>query len=223
VIVKIYARPSFPFFSLYEKREKWKGKAYWYILTGEWASIETESESLRAGRMATNKGNDIAGEPELRSLYIDLMQRCLTNTIYEDPPQDQWSGDKYDANLRHRGLDWPSKAHTMIGAQRMGNLRKLTEFVIARGIPGDFIETGAWRGGACIFMRAILKAYGVTDRVVWCADSFEGLPLRQIWLARRTGEISQGLVQRHAAWSPHRESFHIALGRRYVPIDRRGA
>ncbi|MBW4495248.1 MAG: TylF/MycF family methyltransferase [Oscillatoria princeps RMCB-10] len=25
-------------------------------------------------------------------------------------------------------------------------------------------------------MRAILKAYGVTDRLVWVADSFEGLP-----------------------------------------------
>jgi len=50
------------------------------------------------------------------------------------------------------------------------------EDVIARGVPGDFIETGVWRGGACIFMRAILKAYGVTDRTVWVADSFEGVP-----------------------------------------------
>ena len=43
-------------------------------------------------------------------------------------------------------------------------------------MPGDFIETGVWRGGACIFMRAILKAYGVTDRSVWVADSFAGVP-----------------------------------------------
>lgn len=115
-------------------------------------------------------------ESELRSLYIDLMQKCLTNTIYEDPPQDQWSGGKYDRNLRDKGLDWPSMAHTMIGNRRMSNLRKLTEYVITNNIPGDMIETGAWRGGACIFMRAILKAYGVSDRVIWCADSFEGLP-----------------------------------------------
>ncbi len=33
-----------------------------------------------------------------------------------------------------------------------------------------------WRGGACIFMRAVLAAHDVHDRVVWCADSFEGLP-----------------------------------------------
>jgi len=36
------------------------------------------------------------------------------------------------------------------------------------------IETGVWRGGATIFMRAILKAHGVTDRTVWVADPFEG-------------------------------------------------
>ncbi|MFH1754031.1 MAG: TylF/MycF/NovP-related O-methyltransferase, partial [Candidatus Omnitrophota bacterium] len=33
-----------------------------------------------------------------------------------------------------------------------------------------------WRGGAVIFMRALLKAYGVRDRTVWVSDSFEGLP-----------------------------------------------
>jgi O-methyltransferase len=118
----------------------------------------------------------MAGEAESRSLYLDLIQKCLTNTIYEDPPQDKWSGGKYNSKIRDRGLDWPSKAHTMIGNQRMTNLRRLTENVVSHNIPGDLIETGIWRGGACIYMRAILKAYGITDRVVWCADSFEGLP-----------------------------------------------
>src|SRR5262249_7246717 len=48
--------------------------------------------------------------------------------------------------------------------------------VITHEVPGDFIETGIWRGGACIMLRAVLAAYDVTDRIVWCADSFEGLP-----------------------------------------------
>ncbi|MBI5115347.1 class I SAM-dependent methyltransferase [Candidatus Poribacteria bacterium] len=118
----------------------------------------------------------MVGDTELRALYIGLIQKCLTNTIYEDPPKDPWTGGQYDPKIRDRGLDWPSKAHTMIGTQRMTNLRKLTEHVIANNVPGDLIETGIWRGGACILMRAILKAYGVIDRIVWCADSFEGLP-----------------------------------------------
>jgi O-methyltransferase len=48
--------------------------------------------------------------------------------------------------------------------------------VIKRGVAGDLIETGVWRGGAAIFMRALLKAYGESERTVWVADSFEGVP-----------------------------------------------
>jgi O-methyltransferase/8-demethyl-8-(2,3-dimethoxy-alpha-L-rhamnosyl)tetracenomycin-C 4'-O-methyltransferase len=110
------------------------------------------------------------------ALYLDLMQKCLTNTIYEDPAQDPWSGGRFDADKRDGGLDWPSVAHTMIGQRRMANLRQVVESVLADEVPGDLIETGVWRGGACIFMRAILKGYGVTDRKVFVADSFEGLP-----------------------------------------------
>lgn len=65
---------------------------------------------------------------------------------------------------------------TMIGRPRLDNLQFCVEDVIRNKVPGDMIETGVWRGGATIFMRAILKAHGVTDRTVWVADSFEGLP-----------------------------------------------
>lgn len=78
--------------------------------------------------------------------------------------------------LRKEGRDWPRLAHTMIGVKRIENLQFCVEDVIRRGVPGDLIETGVWRGGACIFMRGILKAYHVTDRSVWVADSFAGLP-----------------------------------------------
>jgi hypothetical protein len=71
---------------------------------------------------------------------------------------------------------WPVKAHTMLGPARIAHLRRLTEATLAEGIAGDYIETGVWRGGACILMRAVLAAYGVTDRTVYVADSFEGLP-----------------------------------------------
>jgi O-methyltransferase/8-demethyl-8-(2,3-dimethoxy-alpha-L-rhamnosyl)tetracenomycin-C 4'-O-methyltransferase len=124
----------------------------------------------------TAVGAVLRREPDTRSLYLDLMQRCLLNTIYEDPAQDPWSGGRYDPAKRAGGLDWPSLAHTMIGRQRMDNLRWAVETALTRGVPGDLIETGVWRGGACIFMRAILKAYGVVDRRVFVADSFEGLP-----------------------------------------------
>jgi O-methyltransferase len=82
----------------------------------------------------------------------------------------------FDAARRDVGRDWPADAETMVGMKRLLNVREVMESVLADGVEGDFIETGAWRGGTCIFARAILAAYGVTDRNVWVADSFEGLP-----------------------------------------------
>lgn len=112
----------------------------------------------------------------LAELYLTLIERVLLGVIYEDPPMDNWSGGVFNAALRARGGDWPSQAHTMIGYQRLRNIRELMSHVVGDNIAGDFVETGAWRGGACIYMRAVLKVFGVTDRKVWVADSFEGLP-----------------------------------------------
>lgn len=67
-------------------------------------------------------------------------------------------------------------SHTMIGRKRLDNIQFCIETVLADNIRGDFIETGIWRGGACIFMQGVLMAYGVKDRTVWAADSFEGVP-----------------------------------------------
>jgi O-methyltransferase len=84
---------------------------------------------------------------------------------------------KIDSGLSYEeGRGRPANAESMIGRKRMQNLRTCIERIISDRIDGDFIETGVWRGGACIFMRGLLAAYGITDRCVWVADSFEGLP-----------------------------------------------
>lgn len=110
-------------------------------------------------------------------LYLDIMKKCLLNTIYEDASLYTSHNAKPSIKEnRENGLDWPAKAHTMIGLKRLNNIQFCIEDVLKNKVPGDVIETGVWRGGATIFMRAIFKAYGVTDRTVWVADSFEGLP-----------------------------------------------
>jgi hypothetical protein len=115
-------------------------------------------------------------DERLRDAYLSLIEKCLTGTIYEDKAFHAVGDGVYDASIREVGRDWPSMAHTMIGVKRLANLRTLTEKVIRERIPGDLIETGVWRGGACILMRAVLHAYDVSDRCVWVADSFEGVP-----------------------------------------------
>lgn len=114
-----------------------------------------------------------------RALYLDLMKKCLTDIIYADQqeqPNLPAISPRYEQYVRTEGRDWPTYAHTMIGMRRLDNLQYCVEDVMEKGIRGDLIEAGVWRGGATIFMRAILKAYCITDRTVWVADSFEGLP-----------------------------------------------
>jgi hypothetical protein len=113
------------------------------------------------------------------ALYLDLIEKCLTNAIYGDGYTDWRAPDverPFDATLRELGRDWPRQAHTMIGQRRLRNLRELIETAIRENIPGDLIETGAWRGGACILMRATLEAFADSERRVYVADSFHGLP-----------------------------------------------
>jgi hypothetical protein len=114
--------------------------------------------------------------------YLDLIKNVLTNVIYEDAPYQldhvpalfRFTG--YDSAGRREGLDWPTVAHTMVGLKRLENLHDCMDQVVADDVAGDFIETGVWRGGACIFMRAYLAAQSITNRRVWVADSFQGMP-----------------------------------------------
>ncbi len=143
---------------------------------------------------------------ELRELYLDLMKRTLTGALMEDndsilggvrtagsPSLKKKAANAagslaqrfgfeiaykkpYDPALRETGSDWPARSESMIGLKRMQNIQDAIQAIIEDDVPGDFIETGVWRGGACIFMRANLKAWGDTKRTVWLADSFQGLP-----------------------------------------------
>ncbi|MEV4626895.1 TylF/MycF family methyltransferase [Micromonospora sp. NPDC049523] len=137
-----------------------------------------------------------------RQLYLDLLKKTLTRYAFGEtwtpfqPRRRSLRGAVYrrgqrllhrrgmelvlrfpfDAQAREVGRDCPPDAETMIGLHRLDNLEHCVRDVLERGVPGDLIETGVWRGGACIFMRAMLKAYGDHDRTVWVADSFRGLP-----------------------------------------------
>jgi len=110
--------------------------------------------------------------------YLDLLERAITNLIYKDPPTGYRADETHEFDLdgRLRGVDWPSQAHTMIGLRRLHHLRRLVERVIVENVPGDLLEAGVWRGGSCILMRGVLKAYGDATRRVWVADSFQGVP-----------------------------------------------
>ena len=65
---------------------------------------------------------------------------------------------------------------SMLGSHKLDTLRYCTEDCLKNGVDGDLIETGVWKGGATIYLAGILKANGNSDKNVYVADSFDGLP-----------------------------------------------
>ena len=172
--------------------------------------------------------------------YVALLKRALTGTAgraYDHAlPRTRWhrlAGLPLQRLRRRRGLElvrhadpalsaqgigWTAVGDTMIGLARLEQLERCVATVVADDVPGDFIETGVWRGGASIFMRALLDVHGDAERVVWLADSFAGLPRPD------AARYPQDEGDRH--W---RQSVHLAVGieqvreafRRYGLLDDR--
>ena len=134
----------------------------------------------------------------IEQTYLDLMKKTLTFLLWPEPPvpiEIRRSKPaviisnifkKFNLQIvkkhnisedqRVSGKIWSGYADTMIGIKRLDNIQSCIENVLNEKIEGDLIETGVWRGGGCIFMRAVLKAYGIEDRKIFVADSFKGLP-----------------------------------------------
>jgi O-methyltransferase len=108
-------------------------------------------------------------DPELKAKIHERKQDGSTTVFNRQNSDGSWTP-------AHELRNYTELAHTMIGRKRLDNIQYCIEEVIKSGIPGDLIETGIWRGGATVFMRGVLAAYGVTDRRVWAADSFKGVP-----------------------------------------------
>lgn len=123
-----------------------------------------------------------AFKSNVSSLYLDLLEAVLLDTIYSSSVSESqhWNSARKgqqatDAEIEG-GQYWPARAHTMIGRRRLRNFRTAIETIIADRIPGDILEAGVWRGGASIYARGVLKAFGDNGRKVYVADSFDGLP-----------------------------------------------
>ncbi|MDH6594953.1 hypothetical protein M2165_004842 [Variovorax sp. TBS-050B] len=136
-------------------------------LFGQLAVLTSEVARIKRPTGGTSEG--------LATIYLNLLEDALTGILWNDAPMDPWS-KSFDPSVRAIGRDWPSSALTMIGSARLRNFRMLIEQAISERIPGDILEAGVWRGGACILARAVLAAHDVRDRRVWVADSFAGLP-----------------------------------------------
>jgi O-methyltransferase len=115
-------------------------------------------------------------DSDRRVAWVDRVVEAFVRTVGRASGQDLRLARRLTDRARAAGGPWPLTAETMIGLSRLDHLQRCVEDVLTREVPGDLIETGVWRGGATILMRAVLAVYGVSDRTVWGADSFNGVP-----------------------------------------------
>ncbi|HEX8075984.1 MAG TPA: TylF/MycF/NovP-related O-methyltransferase [Thermoleophilaceae bacterium] len=65
---------------------------------------------------------------------------------------------------------------TMVFEPTLADLVARVDEVVDRGVPGDLVECGVWRGGSAFLMAEVLNQRRARGRKVWLFDSFEGLP-----------------------------------------------
>jgi len=125
-----------------------------------------------------------------KKIYLEFIKRVLTDTLNDDKIRNDFFESKkipsedVITNIlgtpinpkRLGGLDWPERAHTMIGMQRLDNLHNCLDKIRETNIDGDIVETGVWRGGASIFAKVYCDLYEI-DKKIFVVDSFEGLPV----------------------------------------------
>jgi len=114
-----------------------------------------------------NEFNEFKGvySDKLTELYIDLLKKSLIDYVDLDNSGDH---DKIEG----RNLFPSERAKTMVGLKALNNIEYCINEINRYNIDGDFIETGVWRGGATIFMKALSDIFNMNKKV-WVADAFE--------------------------------------------------
>lgn len=129
-------------------------------------------------------------------LDLALLKKSLAGTLESEEPDAATGGPRFIAQFMRHYIQGP--AVTMLPMARLDHLQSCIEDLLDRTVPGDLMETGIWRGGAVILMRAVLKARHVGDRRIWAADSFEGLPEPDAQRFPREAAAHHGPVMRDA-------------------------
>ena len=103
--------------------------------------------------------------------YLALLKRALNGYLQlgGGAAFDEFcplSRDTYDLDRYEWKIPDYARPHTLLTDVRLDTIETLMRSAIDNRVAGDFIEAGAHRGGAVIFMRAVLQIYRVPRRKV---------------------------------------------------------
>jgi len=89
----------------------------------------------------------------------------------------------------------------MTSPERGYALYNAVKYIVEANIPGNFVESGVWKGGSAMIMALTLVELKCTSRQIWLFDTFEGMPAPQdtdIDLSGRTAKEQLSAQSDHA-------------------------
>jgi O-methyltransferase len=84
--------------------------------------------------------------------------------------------------------------YTMTTPPRIYALARAVEYVVARSIPGTFVECGVWRGGSMMAIALTLLRLGVSNRELYLFDTFSGMTPPSEEDVKHTGERAADML-----------------------------
>jgi O-methyltransferase len=84
--------------------------------------------------------------------------------------------------------------YTMTTPPRLYALTRAVEYVVARRLPGSFVECGVWRGGSMMAVALTLLRLGVGDRQLYLYDTFAGMTPPGEEDVKHTGERAADML-----------------------------
>ncbi len=131
---------------------------------------------------STKKSTDMELLTPAANEYIKLLSSAVTGLLYDEhgvcdttTRYECSQTAPFDLAKRTIGTDWPVVGHTMVGLRRIENIRDAIFHVVKNNVPGNFVELGVWRGGACIFARGVFNVLQQQHREVHLLDAFANM------------------------------------------------
>ncbi len=118
-------------------------------------------------------------------MYIEMIKTFVSGRVFRQAElsvkprltKTLLGAGPFQEAVRDGGTDWTFAGDTMTGSKRLDNVHTLLKDVIENYVPGDYIETGVWRGGSSVLAKAILEVLDpISNRNLYVCDSFMGLP-----------------------------------------------
>jgi len=125
----------------------------------EWLDTISKQSRMKRGQTPLERAQDA---------YLELIRTVVSGEAYGSAEKSVWVSLRkekktvldFDPEKRAKGEDWTYLGYTMTGQARLLSLKDMLKQIFKSNVPGDFMETGVWRGGSSIYAKAVMEAYG---------------------------------------------------------------